>query len=166
MRNLKDTLTKPLRPLPVSWAAVLAALALIGFADASYLTIEHYRNIVPPCTVSGCETVLTSAYSSIFGVPVALFGAIFYLIVLIGTLSYVEGRRERPFRAILWLSPVGFVASIWFVFLQAFVLDAYCQYCLVSAGTSTLIFILSCTVLVRYGGGYQDSSKSGQSIQP
>ena len=51
----------------VSTGAVvfLFIVALIGFADASYLTVEHYRNVIPPCTTSGCETVLTSSYSTI-----------------------------------------------------------------------------------------------------
>jgi len=128
-----------------SWIlGLILVVALVGLADASYLTLEHYRGEVPPCSLTeGCETVTTSKYSEILGVPVALLGALFYLAVLFSVFFIVT---EKKFNLVCWLaylSWVGLLAAVYFTAIQAFVLRAYCQYCLVSAGSSTVIFILA-----------------------
>jgi len=53
-------------------AIIFLAVSAVGFLDATYLTVEHYRVGIPPCAILGCEIVLTSAQSRIAGVPVAL----------------------------------------------------------------------------------------------
>ncbi len=151
MQTLKNSLTKPLRPVHVSLAIAVFVVALIGFADATYLVIEHYQGVIPPCTlVSGCETVLTSSYSVVFGVPVALLGSLFYIIVAAGALAYIEGKNEQLFRYALQFTVFGLLASLWFVFLQAFIIHSYCLYCLGSAATSTILFILACIILKKH----------------
>lgn len=151
MQTLKNLLTRPLRQVPTSLAIAVLVVALIGFADASYLVIEHYQGVVPPCTITaGCEKVLTSAYSEVFGIPVSLPGAVFYLIVAAGAVAYLEGKHEEIFRYALQFTVFGILASIWFVFLQMFVIHSYCAYCLGSAITSTLLFILARVILHRY----------------
>ncbi len=151
MQNLKNLLTKPLQAVPISWAIVVFIVALAGFADASYLAIEHYQGVIPPCSiVSGCETVLTSSYSVMFGIPVALFGALFYLLVAAGAFAYLEGKHERLFRYSLLVTVFGLLFSIWFVYLMAFIIHSYCLYCLGSATTSTILFILACVIFKKY----------------
>jgi uncharacterized membrane protein len=126
-------------------------VAIVGFADASYLTIEHLRNVVPPCTITaGCEKVLTSSYSEVFGIPVALFGAIFYILVAAGAFAYLEGKHEKIFRYSQAITIFGLLASIWFVVLQVFVLHSYCAYCMASALTSTILFVLGCVIFRKY----------------
>jgi len=123
---------------------VLLVLALVGLVDATYLTVEHFRGEIPPCSLTdGCETVTTSAYSEVFGLPVALFGALFYLGVLfLGFYISVEKKWQFT-RWLAWYSWLGLVAALYFTGVQAFILNAYCQYCLLSAATSTSIFILT-----------------------
>lgn len=134
-------------PLP-RLAAVMAILALIGFSDAMFLTVEHFRGAVPPCIgVSGCAAVTTSSYSYIFKIPVALLGAFYYLCVLLGTVSYFDSRRDRLLRHTAFLTPLGFAFSLWFVYVQAFILHAFCTWCLLSAFTSTLLFVMGMLVL-------------------
>lgn len=130
------------------WAVVI--LALIGFADAAYLTAEHYLNAIPPCTLtSGCETVLTSKFSTIGPVPIAAFGAVYYLVVFLLSMNVtsVNDRSKlshtRSLQLIVGLTGVGFLASLGLIYLQVFILKALCLYCLVSAGTSTLLFTSS-----------------------
>ena len=54
-----------------------AVVALCGLADAIYLTIHHYTGTKVPCSIiEGCEQVLSSQYAEIYGVPLAIFGAI------------------------------------------------------------------------------------------
>ena len=151
MTNLKQLLQRPLRVLPNSLVIIFLIVALLGFADAAYLTIEHYQNVIPPCSVTGgCEVVLTSAYSTVYGIPVSLLGAIYYILVCIGAFAYLEGKNEKLFKASIVLVFLGFIASLWFFFIQAAVLHSYCLYCLGSALSTTILFILSCIVLTKY----------------
>ena len=74
-------------------ALALAALAYAGFVISTYLTIVHYRGYVSPCyVVQGCETVQTSKYSVILGVPVALLGALFFGLMFYLAVGLLRGR--------------------------------------------------------------------------
>ena len=118
-------------------------MSLLGFLDAAYLTIEHYRGVVPPCAiVSGCAAVTTSQYSLIFGIPVALLGAIYYLLITALCILYFDTKQTKILKIIARLTILGLLASLYFVYLQAFIIHAWCLYCLGSAATSTILFIL------------------------
>ena len=78
--------------------AVLA-LSFVGYLDSLYLTIAHYLDFTPRCSViRGCETVLTGRFSSFFGIPTSAFGMVFYLIVLLlgGGDDHKLGRPSLP----------------------------------------------------------------------
>jgi len=149
--NLRHLLNRPLQRPPISLVIGFAVVALVGFADAAYLTIEHYRHIIPPCSLtgSGCSTVLTSAYSTVFGVPVALIGALYYLAVLVGTCAYLESKNLKPLRAAILPIIPGFVISLFLLIIQAFVLHSYCLYCLGSALITTILFVLTLIILLK-----------------
>ena len=148
--HLKHLLTRPLVNVPRWVVIVMLAIAIIGFADATYLTLEHYRGVIPPCTISGCEIVLTSQFSTLFGIPTALLGAIYYLIMSVGLFAYLDTKKEPILKSVVLFSAFGFLFSVWFFYLQAFVIHSFCQYCLVSATTSTLLFIFSKIVFWKY----------------
>jgi uncharacterized membrane protein len=150
MNSLNRSLTQPLEPVPNSLAIFILIVALIGFADAAYLTVEHYQNVVPPCSVSGgCEEVLTSRFATIYGVPISLVGAAYYFLILVGAFSFLESRNTVFLKWALLLAIVGFIASLWFVYLQAFVIRSYCAYCLGSAMTSTILGAAAIAVFSR-----------------
>ena len=115
-------------------------LSAIGFLDATYLTIEHHKGRVPPCAIQGCEIVLTSGQSKIIGVPVALLGSLYYLAVLIMSIIYLESGKVSVLRFASFFTIIGIIVSAYFVYLQLFVIHQICQYCLISAGTSTALF--------------------------
>ncbi len=150
MKHLNHLLKRPLQAVPNKIVIILFILAILGFIDSSFLTIEHFRNIIPPCTTAGCETVLTSSYSTMFGVPVALLGMIYYLLISIGIFAHIEGKHEPSLRAVLLLTVTGFIMSMWFVAAQAFLIHSWCQYCLGSATISTILFGSSVYVLKKY----------------
>jgi uncharacterized membrane protein len=151
MIRLKHLFKQPLSAVPTKLAVFLLVIALLGFADASYLTIEHYQGVVPPCSVvSGCETVLTSSYSVIGGVPVSLLGAVFYFVVLVGICAFLESKKTAPLKWALLCTVFGFLFSLWFIYVQARILDAWCLYCLGSAFTSTILFITACVTFNKY----------------
>lgn len=126
------------------WDALTALVALVGLVDASYLTIEHLSGRNVRCMiVSGCDEVLQSSYATIAGhVPVASLGALAYFVVFsLSTLAifgYAGARRLVPVVVALM-----FLATVWFVYLQAFVIRAYCVYCLLSAAVTTTLALLT-----------------------
>ncbi len=149
MNNLKHYLTKPLRLQQISkWLPIIIlVLALVGFADATYLTVEHFKGIIPPCSIGGCEKVLSSPYSEIFGIPVSLLGTIYYFIVLVLLVVFYDVKSEKIkdycLKIIIALSAVGFLAAIAFIYIMLFVLHSICVYCMLSDIITITIFILT-----------------------
>ncbi len=137
-------------------SGLLAAVSLFGFLDATYLTIEHYRGVVPPCSiVAGCEAVTTSSYSLFLTIPVALLGALYYLAVLFLTIAYLDTKKPHFIKVAASITPVGFLVSLYFIYLQAFVIKAWCLYCLGSALSSTILFILGILILTQHETWWQ-----------
>lgn len=128
---------------------VMLILALIGVADATYLTVQHYQRVVPPCTLRGCEVVLTSSYATIGNVPVSLFGIAYYALLVILLGIYFYRRHHRVLQLASLCTIAGFLTSAWLVYVQIVLLHSICQYCMVSAVISTLLFVLGMIVLIR-----------------
>jgi uncharacterized membrane protein len=144
--NLKRLLTTPLQqPLSKGALALFFVIAALGFVDAAYLTVEHYVNAIPPCSIGSCETVLTSPYSSVFGIPVSLLGAIFFFLVLILLKIYVDSKKEFILRITAALTVLGAIISLLFIWIMLFVIHAICIYCMTS---DILTVILSAFLLV------------------
>jgi uncharacterized membrane protein len=125
------------------WDAAVALVALVGLADAVYLTVEHLSgNSVRCMIVSGCDEVLQSSYATVAGgVPVAALGAVAYFtafsLATLAAFGY-EGAR----RLLAPLVAVMFLATLWFLYLQAFRIRAFCTYCLLSAAVTTTLALL------------------------
>jgi uncharacterized membrane protein len=116
---------------------VLAALvSLVGLGDAIYLTVEHLTGNSVRCTIiAGCDVVLASAYSTIGGMPLAALGAAAYFAVF--SLATLAAFGYSSLRTILSvLIAAMFLATLWLLFVQAFVLQHFCQYCLLSAAVT------------------------------
>jgi uncharacterized membrane protein len=126
--------------------ALAALLSLAGLADAIYLTVEHLSGRSVRCTVtSGCSEVLASPYATVGGYPLALLGALAYFTAFsLATLAAFGSRRAGNLLAVL--VALMFATSLWLLYLQAFVLRAFCQYCLLSAAITAL---LACLVVAR-----------------
>ena len=127
---------------------LIAILAFLGFLDAVYLTILHYKNAFPPCTITrGCETVLTSKFATVFNVPIALLGSLFYIAVIaVCILCYHHSKRVFS-NAIFFISGVGVTASILLLYIQVVILKNICQYCVLSEVINFLIFGLAFLLL-------------------
>lgn len=144
-----DTSTIDKRPAVPKWLLVsIIIVSFIGFLDAVYLTAKYYSGTLLTCSLfTGCEEVTTSSYATVLDVPVALGGSIFYLTVLILALICLAVKGRVVLSILTLVLPIGFFASLWFVYLQLFVLKAVCQYCLVSALTSTFLFAFALLII-------------------
>ena len=93
--------------------------------------------------VQGCETVQTSEYSVILGVPVALGGAVYFGLLFYLTVGLLRSSAQWLVRAFKVLSFLGALAVIPLFLLQAIVLEAFCSYCLATEVLMLAIWILS-----------------------
>jgi len=123
---------------------VFFILATIGILDAGYLTYEHYIHAIPPCSLhaflADCGSVLTSKYATLFGIPIALFGVLYYLSLLITVTMIVLQPHKLLSIAVLTFATIGALTSLSFVLLQIFVLHAICVYCMTSDTISIILF--------------------------
>lgn len=127
----------------------ILVFAFLGIADSAYLA-QHEANGTPLiCNIqslSGCNTVASSQYSRFFGIPLAQYGVLFYSILFV--LSALEliifNRLLR--RILQGISLVGIIASLYFTFVQIFIIGAFCIYCLASAIIALFIFICASSI--------------------
>ena len=125
-------------------------VALIGLLDSAYLTLSHIRGTIPPCSlVKGCDTVLTSSFSAVGPVPVAFLGALYYLAIFIGVTAYLDTKRRDILVLTARATTIGLLASLYFIIVQWQILEAWCQFCLLSALTSFTLFTFGIYTLRR-----------------
>ena len=117
----------------------VAIVSLAGLADATYLTVQALTGETLSCGGSpDCFRVLGSSYAKMGGIPVALLGALAYFSVFsFATFAAFGHGGVRKFLALI----VGamFMGTLWLLYVQAFLLHAYCRYCLFSAAIIFLI---------------------------
>ena len=117
------------------------AVVLAGVGVASYLTYVHYAGLQPFCAGGGhgCERVQSSSYARLGGIPVALLGLGGYLAIAAALLA--PGERARLAAAALAVTGFGF--SAYLTYLELFVIDAICQWCVASAVLLTLLSVIT-----------------------
>lgn len=127
---------------PFFLSVIASVVALIGLTDAIYLTIQYLKNEPVPCSViAGCEVVLTSEYATLGGVPLALLGAIAYFVAFSLAILTAFGNSKTWFLFGIQVVLMS-LFTLWLLYLQAFVIGAFCQFCLLSAlVTFTLLII-------------------------
>ena len=129
--------------------ASVGLVSVIGLVDAIYLTVEHLAGRSVKCTiVSGCSEVLSSQYASMAGVPLASVGAFAYFTVFsLATLAAFGYKGMGKVLAVTVM--LMFLFSIWLVYLQAFVIRAFCQFCLLSALVTLVLAVLVVAITIR-----------------
>jgi uncharacterized membrane protein len=124
----------------VSARRAMLVLAAIGLVISVYLTSTHYADVAPVCTgLSDCLKVQNSAYAEWLGIPVALIGVAGYVGVLAALAR--DGETGRLVAAFLAFVGVGF--SGYLTRAEATQIDAFCQWCLVSAAIMVALTVLA-----------------------
>ena len=126
---------------------VIATVALFGLLVAIYLTLYKTGVIgTIACSVGSCETVQASRWATFLGLPVAAWGIGFYLAVLaVSLVSLQERWEDSPVVPLvqLLLTSWGVIFSAWLTWLELYVIDAICTWCVVSATLIVVLFVLS-----------------------
>lgn len=120
-----------------------AVIALIGLGDSIYLTVHHLTKEIVPCGEGfDCGAVLSSQYAEIAGIPLAAFGVVAYFIAFSLAILAAFGNRQMWTLFSIQVTLMT-LASAYFVYLQAFVIKAFCQFCLISAGVCFTLFVIA-----------------------
>ena len=128
---------------------VIVALTVLGLLVAIYMTVFKFTNPelqAAMCVGShGCVAVNGSAYSSIRGIPVAVFGVLGYLSIL--ALLYLETKpgffQTNGMMLQFAVTLTGFLFTVWLIFVEVALIKAYCPFCITSQISMTIIFILT-----------------------
>ena len=123
---------------------LMLGLALIGIIDAFYdsYAISNGLPLWCPPPIDGCNTVASSPYAQIFGLPVGYFGVVYYVCMcgLAALLEFAPVSRGLRLGALLYAA-TGVAFSIYFMYIQFTFIHAFCIYCLISAILTLLLFI-------------------------
>lgn len=131
---------------------ITIALAIIGLLVSIYMTIYKFTSNEAMCIGStGCSEVNASRYSEINGIPVAVLGVVGYAAIL--ALLFLEQRpgffQQNGTMLFFGVSLVGFLFTIYLIYLEIALIKAYCPFCLASQAVMIAIFIISVIRLAR-----------------
>ncbi len=124
--------------------------ATLGIAVSTYIAIAEAGGGAPACLAGGggCETVASSSHYELLGISVALIGIVGYVLLLASAVLRGDPARLAGFGLALF----GFGFSVYLTYLELFVIDAICQWCVASAILMTILFGLNATRMVNYVG--------------
>lgn len=124
------------------WVSIV--LAGVGLATSVYLTWLKFAGAYGTCIrVGDCQLVNQSRYSELWGVPVALFGALSYLALLALLASERRLAAEWPLLATFGLTTFGTIYSLYLTYVELAILQAICPYCVVSAVAMTGLWLVT-----------------------
>lgn len=131
---------------------ITIALTIIGLLVSIYMSIYKFTNNESMCIgSSGCSEVNASRYSEINGIPVALLGVVGYAAIL--ALLFIEQRpgfiQENGSLLFFGISLIGFLFTLYLIYLEIALIKAYCPFCLASQAVMIVIFIISVIRLAR-----------------
>jgi uncharacterized membrane protein len=137
-------------PSEATLRRVAAVIALVGIAVASYIAIADASRGSPVCLAGGhgCETVANSKYSHLAGINVAVLGIGGYVLLLAS--AVLRGDPGR-FSGLLFAA-IGFGFSLYLTYLELFVIDAICQWCVASAVLMTCLLAVNSARAIGYLG--------------
>ena len=130
-------------------ALLLGVIAAIGLAISLYLSANELAGTIPVCVAGGgCQTVAQSQYSHWFGIPVAFFGALFSGILVGLVVAWWRTGDGRLLLVGYALGLVGVVLQLYLVYLELFVINAICEWCM-AYGATVLLGWLTLLVVQR-----------------
>jgi uncharacterized membrane protein len=128
--------------------------ALIGALIALYLLLHSlgYSSLV--CPISGCDKVQASPYSKILGIPVAVFGVVLF-VGLLAVAVHAILQNLAPPKLLFYGSSLGMLAYGYFTFLEAFVIRAWCFWCVCSSLCMLVVWLCNLPSLGRHKAVWQ-----------
>lgn len=121
---------------------ILLAIAFFGLLLSGYLLMTYVSPVPLVCGPNGgCHAVRESTYAAFFGIPTPAYGVIFYFTLGILASLWDKKRQGYIYWGLIALTSAGFAVSAFLTYLEAFVIYAWCRWCVVSAVLATLALI-------------------------
>lgn len=127
-----------------------AFLLCVGLGISSFLLYVYTSDSALPCTIShGCDTVRYSPYAKMFGLPIPLYGVAFYVVSLV-LLALFLVIRQGVYLSVVWvLAMWGLVFAGYLTYLEAFVIHAWCSWCVLNAFVNVMMFGVGSYLIYR-----------------
>jgi uncharacterized membrane protein len=132
---------------------LVSLIAAGGIVDTLYLVTKQFgEKEIGTCPIfgTGCGDVLGSVYSQFFGIPLSVWGVMFYTGMLIMGLLLILDRTKTVTILASIGALIGFLLSIAFLYIQGVLIGAFCFYCVLSAVTSTLLFFTMLPTIITF----------------
>ncbi|HUZ47131.1 MAG TPA: thioredoxin domain-containing protein [Terriglobia bacterium] len=141
--------------------SISLALSLVGLFVSLYLLWVYTSPSSPMvCFGGGCDVARASSYSHLLGIPLPVFGIVMYafllLLLFIHALLPVSAARWTEYAVVL-VAGGGFLSSLYLTGVEAFVLHAWCEWCVTSALAVTGVFVLSLVDISKPGSPFEAS---------
>jgi uncharacterized membrane protein len=140
----------------------ITVLGIIGTGISCYLTYIHYRDLSSICLFNtNCDAVLSSRYSTMWGIPLSLFGFLMYAsltLLSIWSLRAKEEWQNGLDMGIYAFALAGTLFTVYLFYLEIFQIHAFCTWCIGSAIVIASILVLSLFHL--FGGREKPQEKS------
>jgi uncharacterized membrane protein len=122
----------------------MTILAVVGLLVALYLAVAKLTGGAPACgPLQGCETVAASEYSEMFGIPVAVFGVGFSIVLVALSVAWWRLADNRALLGAYGLGLLGSLVVAGLTYLELFVIHAICVYCVAYAVTVVVCFVVA-----------------------
>ena len=134
---------------------LLVVFTFLGIFDAAYISYEKLSGNIPPCNMYfKCDVVLNSSWSSVGPIPLATLGLLFYSLFFLTSILFFLGKdtvhvlhyQVQTKTVLAFLGAFGAMFSLYLLFVMGILLKAWCLYCLLSACTCLILFIISAVV--------------------
>ena len=137
---------------PRTLLSITTFFSVLGIADSLYLAEHAITKTALSCGIgtgalTGCNVVAQSEYSHILGIPLGIYGLVFYTAVFVLSLVARSRPTKRIKQLLLLSGTLGMLLSLYFLWLQVFIIDAICIYCLASFVFATAIFVTTLMLL-------------------
>lgn len=129
---------------------VIQIAAIVGLLDSTYLAYVKIAKAPIYCTpgLGDCDVVNASRWSTLFGIPLGMYGVIGFGLILLVTLFAGKIKGITPYTDLILfgISIAGFLFSLYLTMIEIIMLKTVCQWCLLSAMAMTVIFV---TTIIR-----------------
>jgi uncharacterized membrane protein len=147
---MTDAPDRPGTPARGAHGLALVVATVAGLIASGYLVIIHFMGEAPVCgPVKGCETVTTSEYSMVMGVPVALFGFGLSVVLVACAVAWWRLADRRPLLVAYGLLLLATLAVAYLTYLELFVIHAVCAWCVTYATTIVASLVIAGLALRR-----------------
>lgn len=149
-RTIEESPSKDAAKALRALATTATVLSVLGLADSIWLTISHYTTTAilacPETAFINCQKVTTSVYSQILGIPISLFGILFFLLMIFLQLPKAWANSNiKLFIFRLVASSLSLIAAFALVYIEFYKIGSICIYC---TGVHILTFLVFCLTII------------------